>query len=133
MKSTCLSCGSVIPAGTTRCDDCRRANDRRRINGGGKKPSPKTRGYDAQWKRLSLRARKLQPFCTDCGATTDLQADHTPEAWDRHDRGLPIRLQDIDVVCGTCNRRRGAARGPGAQERRRRVGTAHTHTEATGA
>lgn len=71
------------------------------------------RGYNAAWRRLSRKARRLQPFCTDCGTTEDLQADHTPEAWARHAAGKTVRLEDIDVVCGPCNRSRGAAR-PGA-------------------
>lgn len=74
------------------------------------KPSRELRGYDEAWRKLSKRARRLQPFCTDCGATNDLQTDHTPEAWARRQAGLAIRIEDIDVVCGPCNRRRGAAR-----------------------
>lgn len=70
-------------------------------------------GYDGAWKRLSRRARRLQPFCSDCGATEDLTADHSPEAWQRKAEGLPIRLVDIDVVCRACNSRRGPARGVG--------------------
>lgn len=53
----------------------------------------------------------MQQFCLDCGATEDLQADHSPEAWKRWEQGLSIRLKDIDVVCGPCNRKRGQARG----------------------
>lgn len=72
------------------------------------------RGYDWAWTKLSKRARQRQPFCTDCGATADLQTDHTPTAWARKAAGKPIRLRDVEVVCGPCNRRRGAARGPSA-------------------
>jgi 5-methylcytosine-specific restriction enzyme A len=75
------------------------------------KASAASRGYDNAWTRLSRKARKLQPFCLDCGSTEDLQADHSPEAWRRKAAGKTIRLRDIDVVCGPCNRRRGAARG----------------------
>jgi hypothetical protein len=64
-----------------------------------------------RWRQLSKRARRAQSFCADCGSLEDLQADHSPEAWARKAAGLPIRLQDIDVVCSECNRRRGAARG----------------------
>lgn len=96
----CIECGE--PADGPRCPEHVRPS------------SPKVpaaeRGYDAAWTRLSARARKLQPFCTDCGATEDLQADHTPEAWARKAAGKAIRLKDIDVLCGPCNRRRGAAR-----------------------
>lgn len=131
MNTFCIDCGTVTPAGNARCDTCRRGSIRHRIRKHSKKTAPQDRGYDAQWKRLSARARKLQPFCTDCGTTHDLQADHTPEAWDRKERGLAVRLQDIDVVCAPCNRKRGAARGENAHKRRRAPkGTAPTHGHA---
>lgn len=73
------------------------------------------RGYDWAWTKLSARARRLQPFCTDCGATEDLQLDHTEDTWARKAARKTIRLQDTGgVVCGPCNRARGAARGPSA-------------------
>lgn len=70
-----------------------------------------SRGYDKHWTRLSERARKAQPFCSDCGTRDDLTTDHTPEAWARHAAGKPIRLRDVDVVCRSCNIARGSARG----------------------
>lgn len=94
----CLTCG--LPSAGPRCDDHRADH----------KPSAHTRGYDAAWTRLSAKARRLQPWCSDCGSVEDLQADHTPEAWERKAAGKPIRLQDVDVTCGPCNRARGAAR-----------------------
>lgn len=99
----CVACGE--PSDKSRCPE-HRPKDRKRPR--------QQRGYDAHWQALSKRARRLQPFCTDCGTTEDLQTDHSPEAWERKAAGLPIRLQDIDVVCGPCNRDRGAARGPSA-------------------
>lgn len=96
----CLTCGE--PSSKPRCP-AHRPKDR--------KPSRQQRGYDAAWQKLSQRARRLQPFCSRCGAVTDLETDHTPEAWARHDAGLPIRLEDVDVLCGPCNRDAGAARG----------------------
>lgn len=101
----CLDCGE--PSDAIRCMAHRPAH-------AAKDPS-KTRGYDQTWRRLSERARQLQPFCLDCGATDDLQADHTPQAWRRRAAGKPIRLQDINVLCGPCNRRRGSARGDEAE------------------
>lgn len=98
--TACLDCGE--PTTGPRCPE--HTTDH--------KPTAHTRGYDAAWTRLSKRARRLQPFCTDCGSTEDLQTDHTPEAWARKAAGKPIRLQDVEVVCGPCNRARGAARGP---------------------
>lgn len=101
----CIDCGE--PTSETRCDDCYVPHH------GPQAGTAHQQGYDARWTRLSRRARRLQPFCTDCGADTDLQADHSPQAWRRRDDGLPIRLIDIDVVCGPCNRARGPARRPG--------------------
>lgn len=109
LRTPCLTCGEPVKA--TRCDECTRKVENMRIRRHSRKASPKSRGYDEKWKRLSQRAREAQPFCSDCGATDDLQADHSPEAWVRHEKGLPLRLQDIDVTCGPCNRKRGAARG----------------------
>lgn len=97
---SCVECGELSER--AHCDEHRPTQH---------KPSAVARGYDAAWDRLSRKARKLQPFCSDCGATDDLQADHTPQAWARKAAGKAIRLRDIDVVCGPCNRRRGAARG----------------------
>lgn len=98
----CLVCGE--PADGPRCSE----------HAAEVKGTATARGYDAAWDRLSRRARRLQPFCTDCGSTEDLQCDHTPEAWARKAAGKPIRLQDVSVLCGPCNRDAGAARGPSA-------------------
>jgi 5-methylcytosine-specific restriction endonuclease McrA len=97
----CIGCGDVIPSGSLCADG--RPRDR--------KVSARTRGYGTAWDRLSKRARRLQPWCESCGAVDDLQADHTPEAWERKAAGKPIRLHDIRVLCGPCNRAAGAARG----------------------
>ncbi len=96
--TTCLDCGT--PCDGPRCTE--------------HTTNATTRGYDANWKRLSKRARRLQPFCLTCGSTEDLQTDHTPEAWARKAAGKPIRLNDVQVLCGPCNRAAGAARGPSA-------------------
>lgn len=109
LKAPCTGCGTPVKA--TVCDECRRRTDRRRIRKRRKRASPADRGYDQRWRNLSERARRMQPWCLDCGATDDLQADHSPEAWKRWEQGLSIRLKDIDVVCGPCNRKRGQARG----------------------
>lgn len=96
----CLVCGEPSP--DSRCPD-------HRVNA-----QPATlasvRGYDTVWRRLSERARRLQRFCSDCFTTDDLTADHSPEAWRRKQAGKTIRLSDIDVVCRSCNAKRGKAR-----------------------
>ena len=112
MRSPCMSCG-VLTKGY-RCEECERKRtsdlptQHRRAYDNSRR---RDRGYDSAWRRLSARARAMQPFCSVCGATEDLQADHTPMAWERKERGLEVRLQDIQVLCGRCNRRAGSARG----------------------
>jgi len=77
---------------------------------------PERDPYDHQFRKLSELARKLQPFCLWCNTDQDLQADHTPKAWERKAAGLPIRLCDIRVLCGDCNRLAGQAK-PGPNQR----------------
>lgn len=99
----CLVCGD--PTSYSRCDLHRHRPDT--------KPSARDRGYSTTWDKLSKRARRLQPFCSDCGAVDDLTSDHLPSAWVRHQAGLAVRLEDVEVVCRGCNARRGAARPRG--------------------
>lgn len=110
IRKPCLGCG--IPVEGTRCMDCAAAQDRATP----RPPRGRNRrrdGYTTKWEILSKKARRIQPFCSDCGRETNLHADHLPSAWDRHHRGLPIQLQDIDVVCSACNTDRGSSR-PGS-------------------
>lgn len=108
----CLDCGEPTDAGT-RCPACRTPHERQRAaRADAARPTTAGRGYGAAWQRLSRRARKLQPWCEDCGSPEDLTTDHSPEAWRRQAAGLPIRLADVAVVCRSCNAARGAARGP---------------------
>lgn len=75
------------------------------------------RGYDWTWQQLSRRARRLQPWCTDCGSRDDLTTDHSEHAWKRKAAGKPIRLADVDVLCRSCNAKRGRARPTGDNPR----------------
>lgn len=123
LRTVCPDCGTAYEPDSdrARCPDCRPRDDGskdRYIRG-----NRHERGYDHRWSKLSAKARKLQPFCSDCGRTDHLTADHSTEAWKRHERGLPIRLQDIDVVCQWCNADRGAARGADATDDYRNGGT----------
>lgn len=120
MNRPCVTCGEPSP--DTRCP----------AHTVDTKPSATSRGYDHHWDALSRRARRMQPWCLHCGAVDDLQADHLPQAWERRNRGLPIRLADVQVLCGTCNRAAGNARPTGgrAQEAPKRpVGKANFLTD----
>lgn len=114
----CLGCG--VPVAGSHCSDCA--------------PPPRldsrARGYSSQWDRLSRQARRMQPWCLDCGSTERLTADHKPEAWQRRALGLAVRLVDVDVVCNDCNVARGSSR-PGSRPRREpRAGRPRTAGEA---
>lgn len=119
--SVCAGCGTVYErhSRSAHCDECRPPRERtvRRIMSEARRGTGRQRGYDAAWDRLSKRARRRQPFCSDCGREDHLTTDHSPEAWERRAAGLPIRLEDVDVVCVWCNSERGPARGPAAVAR----------------
>lgn len=121
LRSVCSACGTVYERerNGSRCPECRPARARTvgELAHERRRGSTRQRGYDQRWRRLSERARRLQPFCSDCGRPDQLTADHSPTAWERRAAGLPIRLEDIDVVCAPCNAERGPARGPEALER----------------
>lgn len=96
----CLDCGEPGPG--TRCPDCQQHRPAERARG-----TAHERGYDARWTRLSRRARRLQPFCTWCGAVDHLQADHL--RW-------PARsLDDVRVLCQPCHATAPARRGRAAE------------------
>lgn len=116
LASVCPECGAVFERDreSAYCDECRPPDTRDLPN---RRGTTAEQGYGARWQRLSKRARRLQPFCSDCGSPDDLTGDHTQEAWRRYYAGKSIRLQDIDVVCRTCNSERGEARGEVSERR----------------
>jgi 5-methylcytosine-specific restriction protein A len=101
MKKPCTVCGE--PFEGSRCPEHPKP-------GGPNVAPPSELGYDTSWRKLSERARRIQPWCSDCGTDRDLTGDHSPEAWQRKAEGKPIRLQDIDVLCRSCNTKRGKQR-----------------------
>lgn len=102
LMKPCLGCGDL--AATAWCTACRPPK---------REPYPKrprALGYDTAWDKLSRRARAIQKWCSDCGTEDDLTCDHSEAAWRRKAAGQPIRLTDVDVVCRSCNGKRGRAR-----------------------
>lgn len=93
--------------------DCAAAVNRAAPQGPRDRGKTVARGYNASWDRISKKARRIQPFCTDCGTEDRLQADHLPSAWDRWHQGRSVQLVDVDVVCAACNTDRGSSR-PGS-------------------
>ena len=117
LMKPCRDCGEPTNERLGRCSECKTDEARKFADRGG---SSRSRGYDRAWDKLSERARRLQPWCSDCGAREDLQLDHLPETWERKQQGKVLRLRDTGgVVCGQCNRKRGQARGVGVEEGKR--------------
>lgn len=111
MRKPCISCGTPTPA--TRCADC--DAERLRTYSRARGRSPRSVGYDSRWDRLSKRARAAQPWCSWCGREDDLSADH--KRW-------PARgLADVQVLCRSCNSKRGPVRPQGGKGSRDAIGT----------
>lgn len=60
------------------------------------------RGYNSRWDRLSRRMIRRQPWCTWCGETEDLTADHIVPL----SRGGASSPANVQVLCRACNTRR---------------------------
>lgn len=117
LQKTCATCGAVSEQ--TYCPAHRR-RDREPV---------RVDTTTGEWKRLSKKARQLQPFCLLCGATQNLALDHSPRAWARQEKGQRIRLEDTTVLCQRCNNRAGSSK-PGSL-RYRYWETIHESTDAT--
>lgn len=102
----CLDCGE--PSTESRCPDHTVERSAVRV-----RETAEERGYDSQWRKLSKRARRLQPFCGRCGSRRNTGTDHLPIAWHRKANGLPIRLADVEVLCASCQMIVGSSR-PGS-------------------
>lgn len=106
MMRPCVTCGELSEQ--TYCPGCKPAdtrNHRRDLVTGA-------------WIKLSRRARTLQPFCTLCGSTRQLEADHHPRAWARAAAKKTIRLCDVTVLCQRCNSRAGSSKPDSDRYRR---------------
>jgi 5-methylcytosine-specific restriction protein A len=101
----CIVCGVLSP--NSRCDQHQiyKPDNRR-----GRTSNRKDYQTSPAWRALSRRARSMQDYCADCGATEDLTADHLPSAhYKIAVTKKPLTLWDIEVVCRPCNSKRGPA------------------------
>jgi 5-methylcytosine-specific restriction endonuclease McrA len=96
---TCGGCFRNFPPQelkSGRCPPCSRAKERAL----GTRTS---RGYDNDWLRLSANAIAQHPYCSHCGSTEDLTADHiVPKA-----RGGRNVLSNVQVLSRSCNSAKG--------------------------
>jgi 5-methylcytosine-specific restriction endonuclease McrA len=85
MTRRCLGCHTLISSGSY-CLACRNTT---------------RRGYGHQHQQRARKAIAQHPWCSRCGATDDLTADHT----------IPISQGGTDspltVLCRSCNSSRG--------------------------
>ena len=105
----CIECGTPSPG--TRCPPC---EAERLAAVDAARGTPSARGYDAAWRRLSARARRLTPWCADAHLSPChgvLTTDHLPGAWEKRARGERLTLLDVECVCAGHNGMRGARRG----------------------
>ncbi|MBA3735178.1 MAG: HNH endonuclease [Actinobacteria bacterium] len=87
MPKPCLDCRRLTRSGSY-CHECGKTS---------------RRGYGNRHKQRARQTVTAQPWCSDCGATTDLTADHvTPMAAGGHPLG------QLRVLCRSCNSRRGS-------------------------
>lgn len=88
--STCAQPGCPELTTTTRCPkheaEYQRLRNARRTH------------YKREWRKLSQQARRAQPWCSACGATADLTADHVRA------RSLD---EGVEVLCRSCNTKKG--------------------------
>jgi hypothetical protein len=96
----CLGCGE--PTAGSRCTTCTAT---RTANTGRARGTASARGYDSKWARLSLRARRLQPFCSEPGCEFPITATHPLTA--HHLVWPATKLEQVEVLCLTHNNRRG--------------------------
>jgi 5-methylcytosine-specific restriction protein A len=102
-------CAKVhVPVGTL-CPECRRkrnkAHDARR-------PPASQRGYGTAWRKLRAEVLAMHPYCSQCGhpgsEDNRLSLDHIlPRS-----QGGDDRLENLRVLCMTCNRAREAGSSP---------------------
>lgn len=96
IRRACLH-GAYLPG---QCPHCRRKEAARRD--GNNKRLGRT---SAHWIKTSKRARELQPWCTDCGSTTDLTVDLVGGG----DHSTASLAQCV-VRCRSCHGRRDGGR-----------------------
>jgi 5-methylcytosine-specific restriction endonuclease McrA len=90
----CSGCGILVRS--SRCNACVRIQ-------GARNPRRRHNKYDYEWQKMSKLARQIQPYCTKCGSTKDLTADHILSIA----QGGLNTLDNISILCRKCNSSKG--------------------------
>lgn len=101
MRKPCTVCGE--PSEGSRCDEHRREQENARESR--KNVQHPAHANRTRWKNASRRARKAQPWCLDCGATTNLSVDHIIPFRERPD--LAYAQDNLAIRCRSCNAAKG--------------------------
>lgn len=98
----CRGCGKFSTEGYFH-EQCRRDYEREKSRQRrARKGTTSQRGYDATHQKLAKIAIARHPYCTDCGTTVDLCADHIVPT----SRGGKYLLSNYAVRCRSCNSKR---------------------------
>lgn len=126
VKTPCLVCSNLTDrARRGRCPECFAAWERARArNRTRTRPNrvDRTGHRNTEFRKLSERAKKLQPFCIIDGENKSsieargdrLETDHLASAHWKYVSGWQLTLDDVQVVCGFHNRELGPS-GPGSK------------------
>ena len=87
----CPRCRRLSPAGAQCCENTQAAHRRRANN-------QRLGRNSSHWRRLSRRARELQPFCFACGTSADLTVDLLGGGDHRQ-----ATLERVRVLCRRCH------------------------------
>lgn len=102
-------CGTVVPAGTGKCQGCRRIGQR---DLDARRPSARERGYGTEWNRKRAEFLKAYPWCETEGCDQpSTVADHHPvERVELVRRGVadPDRWEYLVARCQSCHNRKTA-------------------------
>jgi 5-methylcytosine-specific restriction endonuclease McrA len=106
----CRHCGGFVAEGSAATrfahDECRKTYEREKSRKRrARRGTTSQRGYGVQHQRLRKLAITQHPYCTDCGTTQDLTADHIVPL----SKGGTNTLDNYAVRCSTCNTSKGAA------------------------
>jgi 5-methylcytosine-specific restriction enzyme A len=97
----CLDCPKLTLE--SRCPEHKRAHQRARDFARRGDPMRQLR-RSAAWAKLSREAREAQPWCTRCGTTQDLTADHVVSPLRG---GAPLDPANVQVLCRPCQNKKG--------------------------
>jgi 5-methylcytosine-specific restriction enzyme A len=106
----CSVCGGSYPMPSKpgyrpgKCPDCQRTYERERSRRRRReKGTTSQRGYGTAHQRRRKALIQAQPWCSQCGATEDLTADHVVLLSHGGDPNGPLQ-----VLCRSCNSKRRA-------------------------